>query len=211
MFERLKGPSNIRRTFLFDGGGWTGLDSPQMATPCLLVTGEGGEGGGEGLVALDGGVLINECGSRAGVAHPAHELLGAGPGGRRQGVAGVAEIMKPKADQANGGTGRLPGPAVEVAAAQEVPVWSGEHQGLCLGSDVMLEVTSDGAQNVGRNGDGARASGRLGRPQDLAAIGQFLQLTANPHRSLEVDIGPGQAAQLPVAQPAPAARKTMAR
>ena len=52
------------------------------------------------LVAIGGGVLVDERGARAGMTHPRHELSGARTGGCGKGVAGMAEIMKMEMSQA---------------------------------------------------------------------------------------------------------------
>ncbi|MGH9077090.1 MAG: hypothetical protein ACRDY0_06510 [Acidimicrobiales bacterium] len=67
-----------------------------MWNPGPLWLCEVGEGGGEGLVTLGGGVLVDERGADAGVAHAGHEFFGAGSG-FGEGVAAVAEVVEVEA------------------------------------------------------------------------------------------------------------------
>lgn len=53
-----------------------------------------GEGTSERTIPFVGGVLVDQCGTRAGVPESRHELGGRGPGGRRPCRSGVAQVMQ---------------------------------------------------------------------------------------------------------------------
>jgi hypothetical protein len=57
---------------------------------------------GDRLVTLDGGVLVDESGSRTGVPHPGHQLRRAGSRSGRKRVASMAEVVKMHLRQTRG-------------------------------------------------------------------------------------------------------------
>ena len=60
----------------------------------MSLTRHGAEPGSNRLVALPGRVLVTQGGLGAGVAHPSHELPGAGTGSRSKRIARVAKIVE---------------------------------------------------------------------------------------------------------------------
>jgi len=60
-----------------------------MRANLMLSTDKVRQRGGYRGIAFTSGVLVDQCGPRAGVPHPRHELAGASPSSRCKGVAGL--------------------------------------------------------------------------------------------------------------------------
>ena len=80
-------------------------------------------------MALSGCVLINEGGPHTVVAHVFHQLAEARARVCGELVAGMAQIVKVDAGQADTGNGGLPHAPVEVAVPHRRAVRASEHEG----------------------------------------------------------------------------------
>jgi hypothetical protein len=85
---------------------------------------------GDGGVPVGHDVLVAHGRHGGRVAQPVHDLAERAAGGRGQGAGGVAQVMDAKALDPGRLDGRLPDPAVEVAAPQVPALAAEEHVGL---------------------------------------------------------------------------------
>ena len=81
----------------------------------------------DGLVAVPRGVLVDECGPRAGVAEPGHQLFKAGASSGGQGAARVPEIVEVNAGRPGFRAGLHPDPP-EVGAPEPRALGAHEDQ-----------------------------------------------------------------------------------
>jgi hypothetical protein len=106
----------------------------------VMLCGQGLEAVGDGAVSVLGGVLIDQCGTRTGVAEADHELLGGGADLGGHCCPGVAEVMKVNRGMEPGGAARIGPGSRPVGTAGDAASGAAEQRGVEVGGDPGIEV-----------------------------------------------------------------------
>jgi len=146
--------------------------------------------------------LVDQRGAEAGVAHPGHQFLGAGPRAAPQSLAGVAQVVEPEPGQTGPVAGQEPD-ASPGRAADRLVLTVGENGRRDRGG-VELEVLPQTGEQVRGNVHGPDPGGGLGRVQDQAAVAELDVLPADGQvATVQVKAVPSQRQQRSPPGPGP--------
>lgn len=129
--------------------------------------------------------LVDHGGTLAVVPHPGHEIFQPGPGGRRERISGVSEIMQMQAGRPDRGSCvRPPSRPVEVPPAHRAAHRPREDQGVWLGLHERHQVLAKRRNDHGRDADHVPGGFDLGGPRLIFPPGERRSLNACRPRTL---------------------------
>lgn len=133
--------------------------------------------------------------------HPVHQLSQRRPSSSREGISGVAKIMKVKILQADRAGRWPPYPGTEVPVTQRHAPHAGENQALVALLRKAAHMPLENRNDHLRDGDRALACLRFGRPERKAISARLGQLPNHPDSPcLQVDVASPECGQLSPAQ-----------